>query len=127
MLQRFARFAAPAVVDDNGSQLAQHCAEQRKLLQMIPGDEGQVVELVVGRKAVAPALVFRGDDEGTCRQTFATSNLQANAGQQAHGLHHPLHVTADDPAGRRASGGECGEGGGRCIGNGKEPVGDVET
>jgi hypothetical protein len=38
---------------------------------MVAGDEGQVVELVVGGEAVAPGLVFRGDDEGAGGQPLA--------------------------------------------------------
>ena len=30
---------------------------------MVAGDESEIVELIIGGKAVAPALVLRGDDE----------------------------------------------------------------
>ena len=126
VLERLTGFPAAAVVDDDGTQLAQYGAEQRKLFQMVAGDEGQVVELVVGRETVAPALVFRGDDKGTGRQSITTARLNPDAGENPHGLHHALYIATDDPAGRLASGRKCGKGRRRSIEDRQEPVGDIE-
>ena len=93
---------------------------------MVAGDESQIVELIIGREAVAPALVFGGDDEGALRQPFLAPHVQADAGEEGHGLHHASDVAADDPASRAPPGGKRREGGGQAIGDRENPVGDVE-
>ena len=94
---------------------------------MVAGDEGQVVELLIGGEAVAPALVFRRDDEGPRRKPLTAAHLDADAGHQAHGLHHALYIAADTPAGRASSGGEGREGRRRGIGDRQNPVGGIES
>ena len=124
--QGLTSFLAAAAVDDDGPQLLQHPAQQGKLLQVIAGDEGQVVELVVGGESVAPALMFRGDDEGARGQPFLAPHIQPDAGENRHGLDHPPDIGADDPAGGAASRRQGGEGGGQAIADRQDPVGDIE-
>jgi len=117
---------AAAVVHDDGAQLLEHRSQQRELLQMVAGDEGHIVELVIGGEAVAPALMLRGDDEGALRQAFLAARLDTDARKQAHGLHHAPDITADDPARGLSARRQGRKGGGQAVGDGKRPIGDVE-
>ena len=126
LFQGVARFAAAAVVDDDGAELVEHRPQQREFLQVVAGDERQVIELVIGGEAVAPALMLRGDDEGPGGQALAAAHLDANAGEDPHRLHHALHIAADHPGGGVPAGGERGEGGGQAVADRQDPVGDVE-
>ncbi|MNS64382.1 hypothetical protein D3C72_975080 [compost metagenome] len=66
-LERGAGGVSAAAIDDDGAEFPQHRPQQRKLLEVVAGDEGQIVKLVVGGEAVAPALVLGGDDETALR------------------------------------------------------------
>jgi len=125
-LERGAGGVTATVVDDDGAQLPQHGSQQGELLQMVAGDEGHVVELIIGGEAVAPALVLRGDDEGAGRDSFLAARLDADAREQAHGLHHTPDIAADDPACGLAARRQGRKGGGQAVGDGKRPIGDVE-
>ena len=96
--ERPARLGTAAAVDDDGAELLQDRLEQWKALEMIAGDEGEIVELGVDAETIAIGGVLGRQDEAAWRQALGSAHFDPDSGDHPHGPDHPAHVAADHVA-----------------------------